>query len=132
MTVATPLHVQKVVNFLHLFERSGFVISVTTAVPASPYRRGVNINHILREIAASNCGLAGRIQRVRDSIQFSHERANLFLVKLFKVTWPIVFISQTPNNHSRMIAMLIDHVSQHASRLVFVTLAAETAATPGN
>ena len=67
-----------------------------------------------------------------EGVELDHERANLVFIKLFKITGPVVLVADPPDDDRRMIAMLIDQVAQHAPRLFFVNLAAETAATPRN
>src|SRR5690349_24865352 len=69
---------------------------------------------------------------MRERVELDHERADLVLVKLFKITGPVVLVAETPNDHRRMIAMLIDEIAQHAARLFLVAFAAEAAATPRN
>src|SRR5215212_4752413 len=132
VTVSAPLHVQEVIDFLHFCLRSGLVVGVPSLVPARPNRWRVNVDDVFTKIATADRGLAQGIECVRQGIQLDHKRANFVLIKLFEIAGPVVLISDSPDDHGRMIAMLVDQVAQHTPRLLLVTLAAQSAATPGN
>ena len=67
---------------------------------------------------------------MRERVQLRHVSANGIGVKGFEITGPIVLIAQAPENHRRMIVMLVNHVPQHVAALLLVALAAKTTAAP--
>jgi len=68
---------------------------------------------------------------VGDAVQLRHEGADGFFVVTSKSPGQLFSLTEPPEDHGRMIAVLIDHVAQHAARLLLVSVAAEAAAAPG-
>ena len=65
-------------------------------------------------------------------VEFTHEGADGVLLKLGEVAGPVVFIAQSPEDDAGMMAVLVDHGSQHVAGLLAVALSAESATAPGN
>ena len=132
MAVAAPFHMQHAIDRGDLFFGVGLVLGIVPAVPAGPDGGGIDVGDIGGEGAAANRGHARGVGPVGDIIQLGHEGADGLFVEDFEVAGPVVFIAQSPEDHGRMITVLVDHVAQHAARLILVSVAAEAPAGPGD
>src|SRR5262249_3002207 len=60
----------------------------------------------------------------------AHEGAHAFFVEGFEVAGPIVLVAEAPEDHRRVIAVLVDHIAQHAPCLLAIIGAADAATAP--
>src|SRR6185312_5949897 len=128
MAVSSPLHMNKVIHLLHLFFGGAPVLGISSAIPAGPNGWRVNIGDIFCEIAAANTGHARRIELVSFLVESRHKRADRLLIFGRKLSRPIIFIAESPEDDCRTVVMLIDHVAQHAMRLLLPHLVADSTA----
>lgn len=63
-------------------------------------------------------------------VQLLHESVDLLLAEVGDVTRPVILVAQAPNNHRGMVVVLVDHIAQHASGLLLVSLSSQPAAAP--
>ena len=113
MAVTSPLYVQEMFHLFHLSKRHLLIIGIISPIPARPDRRRININNITTEGTTANSRLATIIQLMREGVKFTHQRADLSLIKCFKIIRPVILVSESPDDHGRMIAVLFYHVCQH-------------------
>ena len=69
---------------------------------------------------------------MRHVVQLFHESTDRTLVERIEIVRPVILITQPPDDDSRMIMMLDDHISKHPTGLFFVDIASKTAPTPRN
>src|SRR6185312_11014713 len=70
------------------------------------------------------------IELVRKVAQLRHEGANGFLVHARVLGWPVVLITESPEDHAGMIAVLVDGIRQLLAHHLFPVVAADAAAAP--
>src|SRR5690606_16636383 len=92
---------------------------------------GVDIDDIFAETASTDGCFAGRVELVRQVIQFSHKRSYFLFIELLEVARPIVFIAEPPDDDRRVVMVLFNHMGQHPASLRFIHFASQSAAAPG-
>ena len=130
VAVAAPFGMQEMLELLARFLAGSLVLGVLAAIPAGPDGGRIDIGNVRGEIAAPHGGLARRVQLVGDAVQLGKQRADLVLVEFLEVTGPVVFVAKSPENDGGVVAVLVDHVAEHAPRLLLVALATHAAAAP--
>src|SRR5262249_34446624 len=123
---------EEMVYLLHFGLRGGLVLGVSAAIPTCPDRRRIHIYDVFTKVAAPDRRHARRVEPMRLVVQLSHEGADLVLVEFGEVARPVILVAQTPNDHGRMVVVLVDHVAEHSPSLFLVVLASQTTAAPGN
>ena len=132
VAVAAPLGVKEVWRVGDRLLRGPAILAVAARIPAGPDARGVDVDHILTEVAAADRRLARRIERVGEAVEFGHEGADRLLVKRGKVAGPVVLVAEAPEDHRRVVPVLVDQRPEHVAALLPVAFAAEPAAAPGD
>ena len=69
---------------------------------------------------------------MRQIVQLFHKAAYLFFIVFGEIAGPVVFIAAAPDNSGGGGGLLLNHIGEHATGLLFVYIAAQAAAAPGN
>src|SRR5690348_12099268 len=120
------------IYLLHFFFGGGAVFGISSTVPACPDGGRINVHDIFTKITSPDSGHPAVIQLMRQRVQLFQESADAVLAVTGKITRPVYFISQSPDDHGGMVAMLANHVRQHPLCLFFINFPAQSAAAPGD
>src|ERR1035441_5390335 len=73
---------------------------------------------------------SGAIEPMSFVVQFLYEPANLVLVKLREIAWPVILISESPEDHRWVIVVLVNHGAQHLSRQLLISVIPQPSSRP--
>ncbi|MNI92675.1 hypothetical protein D3C73_1505030 [compost metagenome] len=96
--VRAPFHVKEAVGVQELIAGVGFVFRIDPPVPTGPYGGRIHINDVLAEFTATDSRYPVGVPFMCKIMQLLHKRADGFLVEIVKVSLPVVFVADPPND----------------------------------
>ena len=108
------------------------VVAEAPPVPACPDAGRIHVHDVAAEVATADDGGTGGVKSVREVVQFAHKGADAVRVELLEVARPVVFVAHAPKDDAGVVAVLADHIGEHAACLFAVLLAAQSATAPRN